>query len=348
MATVVPAVHNLKSALHRMMLIRRVEEQVIDLATSFDDLIRGHYHVYIGQEATGVGACMALGPDDYMFTTHRNHGHVIARGGEPGPVIAEIIGRTGGYNKGRGGTFHVIARHLGVLQTSAIVGGGVPMAAGAAFSAKTRGTDQVSLVFFGDGVLEEGAFHEALNMASLWKLPLIMMCENNSVPPEGKRQGEHPTSSFAATQLADVASAMNVEAHVVDGSDVREVGGLLAGLVGRAREGEGPFFVESRLDRWPGNRGQFPQLIGGPHQMAWTWDPGTADARLQDWLANSDPVSLLCRSLVEEGAMTREEVEEVDAAARKEAEGAREFALSSPMPSPESAMDHVFAQEEPA
>ncbi|MCY4583533.1 MAG: thiamine pyrophosphate-dependent dehydrogenase E1 component subunit alpha [Chloroflexi bacterium] len=337
------SVDTLKSALHRMMLIRRAEEQVIDLATSFDDLIRGHYHVYIGQEASGVGACMALGPDDYMFTTHRNHGHVIARGGEPSPVIAEIIGRTTGYNKGRGGTFHVIAKHLGVLQTSAIVGGCVPMAAGAAFSIKKRGTDQVSLVFFGDGVLEEGAFHEALNMSSLWKLPLIMMCENNSVLPEGRRQGEYPSSSFAATQLADVAKAMNVETHVVDGGDVREVAGLLTELAHRTRAGEGPFFIESRMTRWPGNRGSFPELIGGPHQMDWTWDPGTADARLQDWLTNSDPVSLLCRSLVEEGAMTREEVEEIDAATRKEAEEAREFALSSPTPSPESAMDYIFA-----
>lgn len=346
MATAGPAVDTLKSALRRMMLIRRVEEQVIDLATSFDDLIRGHYHVYIGQEASGVGACMALGPDDYMFTTHRNHGHVIARGGEPGPVIAEIIGRTTGYNRGRGGTFHVIAKHLGVLQTSAIVAGCVPMAAGAAFSIKRRGTDQVSLVFFGDGVLEEGAFHEALNMSSLWKLPLIMMCENNSVPPAGRRQGEFPSSSFAATQLADVARAMNVETHVVDGSDVGEVAELLTGLVGRTRAGEGPFFIESRMTRWPGNRGQFPQLIGGPHRMAWTWDPGTADASLRDWLADSDPISLLCRSLVEEGVMTREEVEEIDSATLKEAGEAREFALSSPAPTPESAMDYIFAQGE--
>ena len=340
MATAEIAVDTLKSMLRRMMLIRRAEEQVIDLATSFDDLIRGHYHVYIGQESSGVGACMALGPDDYMFTTHRNHGHVIARGGEPGPVLAEIIGRTTGYNKGRGGTFHVIAKHLGVLQTSAIVAGCVPMAAGAAFSIKKRGTDQVSLVFFGDGVLEEGAFHEALNMSSLWKLPLVMMCENNSVPPQGRRQGEYPSSSFAATQLADVARAMNVETHVVDGSDVREVAALLTELVGRTRAGEGPFFIESRMTRWPG---QVPELIGRPHEMAWTWDPSKADPRLQDWLANSDPISLLCRSLVEEGAMTREQVEEIDAAARREAVEAREFALSSPVPSPESAMDYIFA-----
>jgi hypothetical protein len=138
--------------LEQMLTIRRAEEQVIHFATDHKDLIRGHFHVYIGQEASGVGACAALGPDDYVFTTHRNHGHVIARGGELKPVLAEIIGRTTGYNKGRGGTFHVIAPHLGILQTSGVVGGCVPLAAGAAFSIKKRGTKQVSLVFFGDGV----------------------------------------------------------------------------------------------------------------------------------------------------------------------------------------------------
>ena len=206
-------------------------------------------------------------------------------------MLAEIIGRTTGYNQGRGGTFHVIAKHLGILQTSAIVAGCIPLAVGAAFSIKRRGTNQVSLVFFGDGVLEEGAFHEGINMASLWKLPVVFMCENNSVPPEGRQQGEYPSSSLAATQLADVSRAMNIETHIVDGSDVRAVSSLVGGLVARTRAGEGPFFIESRLTRWPGNRGQFPALIGGPHQMEWTWNPESADPQLQDWLRSSDPVS---------------------------------------------------------
>ena len=333
----------LSDALYRMMLIRRVEEEVIDLANSYDGLIRGHYHVYIGQESSGVGACSALGPDDYVFTTHRNHGHVMARGGEPGPVLAEIIGRTTGYNQGRGGTFHVIAKHLGILQTSAIVAGCIPLAVGAAFSIKRRGTNQVSLVFFGDGVLEEGAFHEGINMASLWKLPVVFMCENNSVPPEGRQQGEYPSSSLAATQLADVSRAMNIETHIVDGSDVRAVSSLVGGLVARTRAGEGPFFIESRLTRWPGNRGQFPALIGGPHQMEWTWDPESADPQLQDWLRSSDPVSLLSCALVSEGKMTKDDVDSLDAKARSDAAEGKEFALNSPAPTPESAMDKIFA-----
>ena len=142
----------LKLALRRMLLIRRFEEACI--IEWHKGNVPGHYHVSIGQEATAAGVSSAMEDGDYLYSTHRNHGHVIARGGEPGPVLAEIIGRVDGYNKGRGGTFHVIAKHLGILQTSGIVGGCVPMATGAAFSIKTRGTDQVSLCFFGDGVLD--------------------------------------------------------------------------------------------------------------------------------------------------------------------------------------------------
>lgn len=341
--TAEPTMAEITDSMKRMLLIRRAEEQVMHFADDFDGLIRGHYHVYIGQESSGVGACNALRGDDFVWTTHRNHGHVIARGGEPGPVLAEIIGRVDGYNKGRGGTFHVIAKHLGILQTSGIVGGCVPMATGAAFSIKTRGTDQVSLCFFGDGVLEEGAFHEAINMASLWKLPVIFMCENNSVPPEGRKQGDYPSSSLAATQLVDVARAMNIESVVIDGSDLRGVTATISDLVARARKGEGPFFVESRLSRWPGNFGTFPTAIGGAYDLAWAWSPKDGPADLQDWLADSDPISLLARALVEEGKMTKEEVEALDAEAKKDIEEATSFALASPEPTPESAMDFILA-----
>lgn len=333
----------LSDALYRMLLMRRVEEEVIDLAQNHENEIRGHYHVYIGQESSGLAACMALGADDFIWTTHRNHGHVVARGGEAGPVLAEVIGRTNGYNKGRGGTFHVIAKHLGILQTSGIVGGCVPMGVGAAFSIKTRKTDQVSLIFFGDGVLEEGAFHEAINMASLWKLPVILMCENNSVPPEGREQGQYPSSSLAATQLIDVPRAMNIESFIVDGSDLRATSTLLNDLTERTRKGEGPFFVESRLTRWPGNMGVFPELIGGAYQIAWAFDPSKADAKIQGWLKDSDPVALLARALVDEGVMSQADIEAADARATAEAAAGKEFALAGPIPEPESAMDYIFA-----
>lgn len=343
MATAELSVATLQETLKRMLLIRRAEEQVIHFATEQSGLIRGHYHVYIGQESSGVGACNALRGDDYVFTTHRNHGHVIARGGEPAQVLAEIIGRVDGYNKGRGGTFHVIAKHLGILQTSGIVGGCLPLAAGAAFSIKTRGTDQVSLCFFGDGALEEGASHEAINISSLWKLPVIFMCENNSVPPEGRKQGDYPSSSLAATQLVDVARAMNIESFVIDGSDVRGVQSQLEDLVARTRKGEGPFFVESRLTRWPGNMGTFPNLIGGQYDLAWAWSPKNGPAELRDWLAQSDPISLFARALVDEGKLTKKEVEATHAKVKEEITTAGRFAVRSLEPTPESAMDYILA-----
>jgi pyruvate dehydrogenase E1 component alpha subunit len=329
--------------LEQMLTIRRAEEQVIHFATDHKDLIRGHYHVYIGQEASGIGACAALAPDDYVFTTHRNHGHVIARGGELGPVLAEIIGRTTGYNRGRGGTFHVIAPHLGILQTSAVVGGCMPLAAGAAFSIRKRGTTQVSLVFFGDGVLEEGAFYEAINMASLWQLPVVFVCENNGVARELRKSGQCPTSSLAAKQLTDIPNAFSIPSVIVDGADMLAVASAMADAVSMVRRGAGPVFVETRITRWPGNAGTFPVLIGGDYRLEWALSPGSAPQELQEWLQHSDPVALFIRSLVADRVMTKPDVEAMDAQIRQAVGEAARFALESPAPKAESALDHIFA-----
>lgn len=331
------------AALQKMLTIRRAEEQVIHFANDFDDLLTGHYHVYIGQEATGVGVCSNLNPHDYIFTTHRNHGHVIARGGELGPVLAEVIGRTTGYNKGRGGTFHVIAPHLGILQTSGIVGGCMPLAAGAAFSAKTRGTDQVSVAFFGDGVLEEGAFYETINLASLWKLPVVFVCENNGAPKEKRKGGEIASSSLAAKQLVDIAKAFCIPTVVVDGADVAAVDAVARDAIGRVRRGEGPFFIEARITRWPGNHGSYPELIGGEFDIAWIFEPNKAPEKLIDWVSNSDPVSLFVRNLVEGNVISKAALAEMDKDIRTRAESAAKFALGSPAPKAENATDHVFA-----
>jgi pyruvate dehydrogenase E1 component alpha subunit len=332
-----------RGLLRQMLTIRRAEEQVIHFATDHQGLIRGHYHVYIGQEASGVGTCAALGPKDYVFTTHRNHGHVIGRGGELGPVLAEIIGRTTGYNRGRGGTFHVIAPHLGILQTSGIVGGCMPLAAGAAFSIKKRGTDQVSLVFFGDGVLEEGAFYETINMASLWKLPVIFLCENNGVPRELRKDGPCESFSLAAKQLTDISNAFRIPSTIVDGADIVAVYSAVADAVTRARSGAGPIFVETRITRWPGNMGAFPSLIGGDYRLEWAFASASGPKELQEWLQFSDPLALFVRSLVADGAMTPRDVEAMDADVRKAVGEAARFALDSPAPNPESALEHVFA-----
>ena len=329
--------------LRRMLAIRRAEEKVIHFATDHQNLIRGHYHVYIGQEASGVGTCAALGTGDYVFTTHRNHGHVIARGGELGPVLAEILGRTTGYNRGRGGTFHVIAPHLGILQTSGVVGGCLPLAAGAAFSIKKRATDRLSLVFFGDGVLEEGAFYETINMASLWKLPIIFLCENNGVARDLRKAGPCNSSSLAARQLTDIANAFSIPSSVVDGCDIEAVHSTLTEAVSKVRRGAGPIFIETRITRWPGNMGAFPKLIGGDYQLEWAYSPASAPEELRDWLQHSDPVALFTRSLLRDGAMTRNDLAAVDSDVRAAVNAAERFALDSPAPKPEAALEHVFA-----
>jgi pyruvate dehydrogenase E1 component alpha subunit len=260
-----------------------------------------------------------------------------------GPVLAEIIGRTTGYNKGRGGTFHVIAPHLGILQTSGVVGGCVPLAAGAAFSIKKRGTRQVSLVFFGDGVLEEGAFYEAVNLASLWQLPVVFVCENNDVARERRKGGACPTDSLAARQLTDISNAFSVPSVTVDGADMLAMAAAMADAVSKVRSGAGPVFVESRITRWPGNAGTFPALVGGDYRLDWAFAPASGPKELQDWLQHSDPVALFTRALVADGAMSKPDVEAMDTRIRKAVAEAARFAMDSPAPKAESALDHIFA-----
>lgn len=333
----------LQDFLRRMLLIRRAEEQIVRFATVHEGLMRGVYHVYIGQEATAVGVCAHLRPDDYVFTTHRNHGHVLAKGGEPGPLLAEVLGRVTGYNQGRGGSMHVIMPQLGILHTSAIVGGCLPLAIGAAFSIQRRGTDQVSVAFFGDGVLEEGAFYEAINLAALWKLPVVFLCENNAVPPERRAGGPHPSASHAATQLVDVPRAFNIPAAVVDGADVQAVYRLTRDVIEGTRHGTGPFFVEARSQHWPAEQGWVPEHPVRDFDITWAWEIPDVPPALQDWLRRSDPICLFVRNLVQEGVLSRQQAEDIDRAVREEVAQAAHFALTSPPPAPERALEHIFA-----
>lgn len=329
--------------LRTMLRMRRAEEQVMHFGEEHEGLLRGHYHVYVGQEAAGAAATAALGPDDYIWTTHRNHGHVIARGGDMGRTLAEIIGRADGYCKGRAGTFHVAIPDKGILHTSAIVGGCLPLAAGAAYAAKVKRTGQVSLVFFGDGAMEEGVFYETINMAQLWRLPVIFYMENNAVSP-GERPGRgSPTSEHAATALSDVPRAFNVETRVVDGTDADAVYQTVSDFVARGRSGEGPYFVESRTTRWPGNYGSFPRLVGGDTDIAWTWAPENAPEAVRAWEQESDPVLLLARKLLAQGTLTRDALVELDRQVREEAAAAAQFALNSPLPAPESVFEFAYA-----
>jgi acetoin:2,6-dichlorophenolindophenol oxidoreductase subunit alpha len=323
--------------LRRMLMIRFAEEHVIRFNEDYEGLIRGHFHVYIGQEATGVSVCAALTAEDYVFSTHRNHGHVIAKGGDPKKVLAEIIGRETGYCRGRAGTFHVAAPELKIVHTSAIVGGCLALAAGTAFASQVQEPSAVTVVFFGDGAMEEGVFYETLNIAKLWRLPLIFLMENNY-----RRAGRSGTA-HTATELADVPRALNVETAVVDGANVGLVYQTAVDLVQRTRTGEGPFFVEARTHPWPGNEGAHPKLVAGTTKIAWAWDSASVPEPVRSWYAEADPVLIFARDLLENGGMSRDELQRLDSEVRNEADEAARFALESPLPDPKAAMNFAYA-----
>jgi len=321
--------------LRKMLMIRRAEEHCIRFHAEYSGLIRGHFHVYIGQEATGVSVCDALAKEDYVFTTHRNHGHVIAKGGDPKKVLAEIIGRATGYCQGRAGTFHVAAPEIGIPHTSAIVGGCLALAGGTAFAAQMQARKAVTVVFFGDGAMEEGVFYEALNIAKLWQLPMIFWMENNY-----RRAGRG--AGHAATELTQVPKALNVETIVIDGIDVGTVHQTAKELVRRVRAGEGPFFVEARTHLWPGNAFNMPKLLGGSTDIAWAWSPNAAPEEVRDWHQNADPILHYMRELAT-GGVSRSEIEALDAQVSQEIDGAARFALESPLPDAKAALNYAFA-----
>ncbi|GAC1315595.1 MAG: thiamine pyrophosphate-dependent dehydrogenase E1 component subunit alpha [Chloroflexota bacterium] len=335
---------NATGLLRTMLRIRRLEEAVIRLAHDSSRPVHGHVHVYIGQEAAGVGALAALGPGDTVFTTHRNHGHVLARGGDPMRILAEILGRTDGYSGGRAGGFHVAVPQLGILHTSAIVGGSIPLAAGAGLAAQRTGTSDVALVFFGDGAMEEGVFSETLNMAQLWNLPVIFYMENNSVSPEERGGRGSPTSEHSASALSDVPRSYGMRTEVIDGTAVKTTYGATRRAVEEARAGNGPTFIESRTSRWPGTYGSHPTLDQtGETDVAWTWDSATAPEVVRRWVETSDPVLIAARDLIAEGDLTRDALLALDAEIQQEMKTARAAAQASPPPDPASAPALVLA-----
>ncbi len=325
-----------------MLRIRRLEEAVVRLAEDPARPIRGHAHVSIGQEASAVGASAALQLGYYLFTTHRNHGHVLARGGEPRRILAEILGRQDGYSHGRAGGFHVAAPELGILHTSAIVGGAIPLAAGAAFAAQRMRTPKVALVFFGDGAMEEGVFSETLNIAQLWRLPVVLFMENNSVSPAERSGRGSPTSEHSAAALSDVPRAYGLRTECVDGTDLEQVRRVTQGAVDAARSGNGPYFIESRTSRWPGNYGSSPTLAHGVTDLAWAW--GTeASEPIRRWVELSDPVIREARQLLSAGRVERDALLAIDAEVQEEMQHAVAAALASPEPDPGTAANLVLA-----
>ena len=324
----------------RMLLIRHFEESLIGLQNLGH--FAGHYHVYIGQEATGVPALSCLAPDDHIFTTHRNHGHLLARGADPGRMYAEILGRRDGYNKGKGGTFHIAASHLGFHHTSGIVAGIIPLATGAAYAAKAHKKGQIAVCLFGDGALEEGAAPESLNIASLWKLPVLYVCENNGKYGAGRALGAAQSFSMAAYPLTDLPKVYKIPAQQVDGTDAGAVYRVVSEAVGRIRQGDGPQFIETHTVRWPGSESNWP-VVPVVTNVDLAWNTSTVPEKFRDWYRSSDPVLAFIRKIVEAGAATRAEIAEIDAKVVERIDQAAKFALASPYPEPQEALADVFA-----
>ena len=324
----------------RMFIIRHFEESLVPLHDK--GVFEGHYHLYIGQEATGVPALSCLRADDYLFTTHRNHGHLLARGADPKKLCAEILGRSGGYNKGKGGSFHTVVPSLGFLHTSAVVAGIIPLATGTAYAAKALKNGRITVCLFGDGALEEGAASEALNLASLWKLPVLFLCENNGKYGSGRATGATQSSSMAAYPLTDLPKAYKVPAQQIDGLDSGTVHATISQAVEKIRRGEGPQFIEAQTVRWPGSETNWPVVLQNT-DASLAWDVSGVTEKVRDWYRSCDPLLIFIRELVDAKQATKEEIAGIEKKVKAEIAEAVDFAVASPYPKPEEAAREYFA-----
>jgi len=306
----------------KMLRVRKFEEKVSELFAA--GKIPGFVHLYVGEEAVAVGACSALRRDDYMTSTHRGHGHCIAKGGELKYMMAELFGKRTGYCKGKGGSMHIADIDLGILGANGIVGAGIPIAVGAALSAKLRGTDQVALSFFGDGASNRATFHEGINLAAIWHLPAIFLCENNLYA-----QTTPMRAGTAVENIADRASAYSIPGVIVDGNDVLAVYEAVAEAVGRARRGDGPTLVECKTYRWRGHSEGDPQKYRGREEV-------------EDWVRRC-PIRRFEAHLTKIGVLTDRDIQEIDEAVRREVQEAVDFAERSPYPRPEEALEDLYA-----
>ncbi len=325
----------------RMILIRRFEEAVYDFHQQ--KLFSGHYHLYIGQEATGAAVMASLGTEDRIFSTHRNHGHLIARGADPKAALAEILSRADGTNGGRGGTFHLSAPDLGMPHTSALVGGAVPLAAGAGFAAKIAKSGGIGVSMFGDGCFEEGVVYETLNLSRLWKLPVIFVCENNTPGAVLKSAGGNNTSNLPEGRVIATPRALGIESHEVDGGDVEAVDALFTDCAERCRRTGEPIFIEALSERWPGNFYSYPDMVTGTTDMSMAWNDAGIGGEHEAWYREQDPVLRFARTLIAGGHATADDIAAIDAKATRVIAEARDFALKSPTPGTQTVQAHVLA-----
>src|SRR6195256_4310657 len=301
-------------AYRQMVSIRQFEEQVNEVYTRA--LMPGLAHLYSGEEAVAVGICEALRIDDYITSTHRGHGHCLAKGASPDRMFAELLGKEAGYCRGKGGSMHIADPATGNLGANAIVGGSLGIATGAAFTAKNLKTDRVAVCFFGEGALGQGSLYEVMNLAQLWKLPVIYLCENNIY-----NEYTHFTETTAGTILGR-ATAFGLEAASVDGQDVRAVNEVVSRLVKRARSGGGPAFLQCDTYRYSGHH------VGDINREYYR-----SKQEQPAWKTDRDPIKVLSVLLLEQGYADIASLEKISSEARAEMEAALKFSIASPYPS---------------
>jgi acetoin:2,6-dichlorophenolindophenol oxidoreductase subunit alpha len=307
-----------------MLKIRKFEEKAVSLFES--NKLRGSVHLYIGQEAVAATVCSRLRDSDYITSTHRGHGHCIAKGAEVKYALAELMGKETGYCKGRGGSMHIADVTKGNLGANAIVGAGVPIASGAALSAKLRGNDSVAVTFFGDGASNQGVTLESFNLASVWKLPVIFVCENN--------QFGITVSTKKSTSVKDIAvraEGFGMPGHIADGNDVFAVDETFAKALEHAKAGKGPSLIEFKTYRWKGH---------------WTGDPEVYRTReeVDEWKKKC-PILRLKERMLKEKTATKKELEEIESRVDALIAEAEEFSINSPEPDPARVLDDVFCCE---
>jgi pyruvate dehydrogenase E1 component alpha subunit len=310
--------------LRSMQTIRRFEERASDDYQA--GAIYGVVHCYIGEEAVAVGICSALNRDDQIISTHRGHGHCLAKGADLNRMMAELYGRQAGYCKGKGGSMHIADFSIGMLGANGIVAGGIPIVTGAGLAAQLEGKGRVAVSFFGDGASNAGPFHESINIAATWKLPMLYVCENNLYSA-----GTIAAETLALSDVAARAAGYGIPGVVVDGNDVMAVYEAAEAAVNRARAGQGPTLIECKTYRWRGH----------------TERPGQEDPRPQDEIETwrqRDPINRFAANLMDQGVLTEEAWQKMDAEILAAIEDAVKFSEESPFPDPEAAVEDIFAE----
>ena len=308
-----------------ILKIRYFENKIIDLYSK--GLMPGLAHLYIGEEAIAVGVCANLTEHDFAVSTHRGHGHLIAQGADLKKMMAEVLGKKTGFCKGKGGSMHIMDASKGILGANGIVGAGIPIATGSAYSAKVRGTDQVTVAFFGDAASNQGTFHESINMAAAWKLPIVYVCENNLFGISVDIR-----EVTATKDIATRAKAYDIPGIIVDGNDVLEVYRVTKEAIKRARQGEGPSLIECKTYRFKGHH------VGDP---GWVY---RLEKETKEWMKRC-PIKTFRERMIKEKIASEEEVNLIEKDVKEIITEVIDFAVQSPYPAEKEVYEDLYAEE---